>query len=65
MVKVKGHSNNYWNDRVDVLAKEGQVAPLLVVQNIELSSRIRYNMYWQNNLVEMPVRKVIKKLRTL
>src|SRR6185437_16150658 len=62
LVKIKGHSNNYWNDRVDVLAKEGQVAPLLAVQNIELSSRIRYNMYWQNNLVEMPVRKVIKEI---
>ncbi|RIB15169.1 hypothetical protein C2G38_2093947, partial [Gigaspora rosea] len=36
MVEVKGHSNNYWNDRVDVLAKEGQAAPLLkVIKEIE------------------------------
>src|SRR5260363_3524 len=48
LIKVKGHSNNYWNDKVDELAKEGQEAPLLIVQNTEVSSRIRYNIYWQD-----------------
>src|SRR5260363_164786 len=62
LIKVKGHSNDYWNDKVDELMKEGQEAPLLTVQNTEVSSRIRYNIYWQDKLIEMPVRKVIKEI---
>ena len=62
LIKVKGHSENKWNNEADRLAKIGLNAPELYIQNIDKNSRLRYNMFWNKSLIEMPTRKFIKDL---
>ena len=59
LVKVKGHSEDYWNRRADTLAKKGLTAEdeLLVVPTQELS--VYTTLSWNHFVIESPARKFL------
>ena len=59
LVKVKGHSEDYWNGRADTLAKKGLTAgeELLVVPTQELS--VYTTLSWKHFVIESPARKFL------
>src|SRR5260364_297054 len=63
--KVKGHSNNKWNDFADKLAKKGCMALEKIQVNIGENTRFQSVLYWKNWLVEAPPRAFIKTLNNM
>ena len=52
--KVKGHSNNKWNNLADKLAKKGCEASETIQIEVGENSRFQSVLYWKNWLVEAP-----------
>jgi len=63
--KIKGHSNNKWNDRADSLAKKG--ASIENRDNIIFNPPLRSNvtLYWEEIPFEYPTREITKILLDL
>jgi len=62
LIKVKGHSDNKWNNRADSLAKEG--ANLQDNNRIikEPIARSNVSLCWENTVIENPTRDFVKEV---
>ncbi|RIB19704.1 hypothetical protein C2G38_2245007 [Gigaspora rosea] len=60
--KIKGHSNNKWNDKADVLAKKATILVQLTDINADINTRISFPLYWNEYKVEKATRPFLKKI---
>ena len=65
LVKVKGHSDNKWNNRTDSWAKEEAKIDSLdkIVEKTPQGTSI--SIYWKKKIIEDPTRKFIKEILDL
>ncbi|CAG8855617.1 26134_t:CDS:2, partial [Gigaspora margarita] len=65
LIKIKGHSSNKWNNRVDSLAKEG--SKIIDLDRIILKPppSLNVSLKWQESQIEDPTREFIKNIMDL
>jgi hypothetical protein len=62
LTKVKAHSNDEFNDRADILAKEGQLSDNIIPLNHRLTN-LNMNILWDKSLpIDCNIRKSVGKI---
>ena len=59
LIKVKGYSMNYWNDKADKLAKEGLLSNLILKVQDVTTSGIRVVLTWRNKLIDSSLKTFV------
>ena len=62
LTKVKGHSNNKWNNKADILAKKATTLMQSTNIHADLNTRISFLLFWGNYRVEKVTRLFLKKI---
>ena len=62
LTKVRGHSNNKWNDRADFLAKKATTLIQSTDIHADLNTRISSLLFWGDHRVEKVTRLFLKKI---
>src|ERR1700752_811768 len=60
--KIKGHSNNKWNDKADTLAKKATLLSHSMNIHLDLKTRISFLLFWSNHKIKKLTKPTLKKI---
>jgi len=59
LTKVKGHSNNLWNDRADALAKKGLSSNTSITAKDVITDNLNVLPKWEDKLIDCSIRSFV------